>query len=57
MTGMDDDAKPPDEGRMPEPRELTPFERFEELTRRLVGVPKSAVEAERSRQRGAPRTN
>lgn len=47
-TGMDDDTRAGDgSGPMPEPAEPTPFEKFEDLARRLVKVPKSEIKSER----------
>jgi hypothetical protein len=52
---MDDDDDDDDGGRSsasgtPKPQELTPFEKFEELTKRLVKVPKSNVDSMRKHQ-------
>jgi hypothetical protein len=42
--------------RVPEPDDRrTPFERFEDLTRRIVAVPKSEVDALRKKQQRARR--
>lgn len=45
-SGMGQGGSPPSE-----PDERTPFERFEDVLRKVVSVPKSAVDAERERHR------
>jgi hypothetical protein len=52
----EDGGEPRAESPEPPPPEQTPFQRFEEFARKVISVPKSAIdERERAyRKRGAP---
>jgi len=46
MAGQPDKEPAPDK-----PDDRTPFQRFEDLTRRLIAVPKSDIDDERKREK------